>query len=89
MPITTSAKKALRASARKRSYNLRTKAAIDTPMKKFLKLVGEKKGKEAQALVPSLYQALDKGAKRNYIKANSASRYKSRIMAALKRLETK
>lgn len=86
MPITSSAKKALRASARKRTYNLRTKAAIDVPMKKFLKLLSEKKVKEAQALVPSLYKALDKGAKRNYIKTNAASRYKSRIMAALKKL---
>jgi len=48
MPITSSAKKALRASLHKRSYNLRTKAAIDIPMKKFQKLVDEKKGKEAR-----------------------------------------
>lgn len=87
MPITSSAKKALRAGAKKRVYNLRTKAAIDTSMKQFRKLVAEKKGAEAKALVPSLYQVLDKGAKRNYIKANAASRYKSRIMAALKTLE--
>ena len=89
MPITSSAKKALRASFRKRANNLRTKAAIDMPMKKFQKLVDEKKVKEAQALVPSIYKALDKGAKRNYIKANAASRYKSRVMGALKRLEAK
>lgn len=89
MPITSSAKKALRGGAKKRVYNLRTKAAIDLPMKKFQKLVGEKKGKEAQALVSSLYKALDKAAKRNYIKANAASRYKSRIMGALARLEKK
>jgi small subunit ribosomal protein S20 len=89
MPITTSAKKALRAGAQKRVYNLRTKAAIDLPMKKFQKLVDEKKGKEAQALVPAIYKALDKAAKRNYIKKNAASRYKSRIMAAIARMEAK
>ena len=87
MPITSSAKKALRAGAKKRVYNLRTKAAIDVPMKAFRKLVDEKKVKEAKALVPALYKALDKGAKRNYIKANAAARYKSRVMQALKRLE--
>ncbi len=87
MPITSSAKKALRAGAQKRVYNLRTKAAIDVPFKKFKKLIDEKKGKEAKALVPALYKALDKGAKRKYIKANTASRYKSRIMAAIKRIE--
>ncbi len=86
MPITSSAKKALRASSRKRVYNLRTQAAIDIPMKKFRKLIGEKKIQEAKELVPTLYKALDKGAKRKYLKANTAARYKSRIMAALKRL---
>lgn len=87
MPITSSAKKALRAGAQKRVYNLRTKAAIDLPMKKFLKLISEKKVKEAKALVPVLYKALDKGAKRKYLKSNAAARYKSRIMGAIKRVE--
>ncbi len=87
MPITSSAKKALRASMQKRVYNLRTKAAIDAPMKAFTKLMTEKKVKEAKALVPAIYKALDKGAKRNYIKANAAARYKSRVMAAIKRVE--
>ena len=89
MPITSSAKKALRAGAKKRVYNLRTKAAIDLPLKKFRKLIEEKKIAEAKALAPIIYQALDKGAKRNYIKANAASRYKSRIMAAIQRAEAK
>ncbi len=86
MAITSSAKKALRASARKRINNLRTKAAIDIPLKKFRKLVEEKKVKEAKELIPSLYKALDKAAKRNYIKHNAAARYKSRIMSAVKKL---
>lgn len=87
MPITSSAQKALRASMKKRSYNLKTKAAIDVPLKKFKKLIAEKKVAEAKALVPAIYKALDKGAKRNYIKANAAARNKSRVMAALKRVE--
>ena len=86
MAITSSAKKALRAGLRKKVNNLRTKAAIDIPLKKFRKLIEEKKDKEAKALVPSIYKALDKAAKRNYIKFNAASRYKSRVMAALKKL---
>lgn len=86
MAITSSAKKALRAGENKRVFNLRTKAAIDTPLKAFRKLVTEKKVKEAKALIPTLYKALDKAAKRNYIKKNTASRYKSRIIAAAKKL---
>jgi small subunit ribosomal protein S20 len=86
MPITSSAKKALRASAKKHVFNLRTKAAIDTPLKEFRKLVSAKKAKEAKALVPALYKAFDKAAKRGYIKKNTASRRKSRIAAAVKKL---
>lgn len=86
MAITSSAKKALRAGEKKRVFNLRTKSAIDTPLKQFRKLVTEKKVKEATALVSTLYKALDKAAKRKYIKKNTASRYKSRIMASLKKI---
>jgi ribosomal protein S20 len=86
MPITSSAKKALRASDKKRVNNLRTSAAIDQPLKKFRKLVAAKSMKEAKALVPALYKALDKAAKRNYIKKNTASRTKGRIMAALNKI---
>lgn len=87
MPITTSAKKALRASKKKRIYNLETKANIDAGLKKFKKFIKTSKIAEAKALIPSIYQALDKGAKRKYLKANTASRYKSRVMAALKKAE--
>ena len=86
MAITSSAKKAIRAGLRKRINNLRTKAAIDMPLKKFRKLVEENKVKEAKELIPSLYKALDKAAKRNFIKCNTAARYKSRIMSAVKKL---
>ena len=86
MAITSSAKKALRASQRKRIFNLRTKAAIDLPLKKFRKLILEKKVEDAKVLVPSIYKVLDKAAKRKYIKHNTAARYKSRIMMALKKV---
>lgn len=86
MAITSSAKKALRAGARKRIFNLRTKAAIDVPLKKFRKLILENKAKEAKELIQSLYKALDKAAKRKFIKHNTAARYKSRIMSAMKKL---
>ena len=86
MPITSSAKKALRSSDRKRIYNIRTRAAIDAPLKKFRKLITAKSAKEAAALVPIIYQALDKAAKKNYIKKNTASRVKSRVSAALKKI---
>lgn len=87
MPITSSAKKALRASKTKRVYNLRRKNAIDSNVKKIRALITAKNVKEAQALLPTVYQALDKAAKTGYIKANNASRTKSRLSAAIKRLK--
>ena len=86
MPITSSAKKALRASDKKRVNNLRTNAAIEQPLKKFRKFIATKSVAEAKALVPILYKALDKAAKRNYIKKNTASRTKGRISVALNKI---
>lgn len=86
MPITSSAHKALRASKRKRVFNLRRKAAIDKGVKEFRRLVAAKDKAGAEKLIPTIYKALDKAAKTGYIKANTASRTKSRVMAAVKRL---
>ncbi len=85
MAITSSAKKAFRASKRKAVFNARRKDAIKGISKKIKKLVAEKKIKEAQALLPQAYQAFDKAAKTNYIKKNASSRMKSRLSALIKR----
>lgn len=86
MAITSSAKKALRASKKKHVFNLRRHTAIETPLRQFKKFIAAKKAKEAKALIPALYKALDKAAKTGAIKANTASRRKSRLMKALKKL---
>ncbi len=85
MAITKGAKKAIRSSARKRVFNLRRKHAIDDVTKQIRKLVAAGKKKEAQALLPKAYQALDKAAKTNYLKKNAASRKKSRLAALIKK----
>ena len=85
MPITSSAKKALRSSVHKRINNLRRKAAIDSNIKKFRKLLTEKKVDEATALLPIVHQAFDKAAKIGYIKANTAARGKSRSATLLEK----
>jgi ribosomal protein S20 len=86
MAITSSAKKALRASKNKRVFNLRHKAEIDKNLKAFRKLIVAKDKVAAAKLVSVIYKALDKAAKVGYIKDNTASRSKSRVMAALKKL---
>jgi ribosomal protein S20 len=87
MPITQSAKKALRSSARKRTFNNARKRTAAETVKTFKKLVAEKKVKEAQALLPKLQQALDKSAKRGVIKSGAADRKKSRLVATLKKAQ--
>ncbi len=79
MAITKSAKKAIRASAKKRLFNLRRKGAVDTAKKNVLKLAREGKTVEAQAALKDFYKAIDKAAKTKYLKKNTVSRLKSRI----------
>lgn len=84
MPITSSAKKALRVSDRKRVFNLRRKKNIEHIVRDVKKLIKEKKTAEAEKLLPQVYKAFDKAVKGNTIKKNTASRKKSRITALVK-----
>ncbi len=86
MPIIKSAKKALRSSARKRVYNVRRQSALKDAVKAFDKAVVSGKRADAEKLVSPAYQAIDKAAKRGVLKANTASRKKSRLMASLKKM---
>ena len=86
MPITSSAKKALRASRKKRVFNIRTKSEIEKNLKAFRKLVTAKKAAEATKMIPVLFKALDKAAKTGFIKDNKSDRLKSRIAASLKKI---
>lgn len=79
MPITRSAKKALRVSDRKRAVNDRTKKVLKEGIKKVQKLVSEKKWKEAKTELSSAYAAIDKAMKKGAIKKNTAARRKSRL----------
>jgi small subunit ribosomal protein S20 len=83
MPITTSAKKALRGSKKKRVFNLRRKNEMQSVIKEYKKLVAAKKTDEAQKLIPKLQQAIDKAEKRGIIKKNNASRKKSRLLKTI------
>ena len=80
MPITKSAKKALRGSKKKRVFNLRRKNEMNSVVKEYKKLVLAKKADEAKKLIPKLQKAIDKAKKRGVIKKNTASRKKSRLI---------
>ncbi len=85
MPITTSAKKALRNSARKRVFNTNKKEQVSKAVKKLKKLVSEKKIKEAKEAMSEVQKILDKSVKTGLIKANKSSRTKSRLSALIKK----
>ena len=79
MPITKSAKKALRQNAKRRTRNLVYKKKMRGLIKQVRTLVVEKKTEEAKKLLPQVYKILDKTAKVGIIKKNTAGRKKSRI----------
>lgn len=77
MPITTSAKKALRQSVRRRVRNLSRANAYKSAAKELKKLALAGQSKEAEKLLPKVYKAIDKAAKTGVIKKNKAGRLKS------------
>ncbi len=85
MPIIKSAKKALRSSARKRVFNVRRKEGMLGVVKQVNKAIAAGKKTDAEALIASAYQAIDKAAKRGVIKKNTAARKKSRLIKLLKK----
>lgn len=84
MAITKGAKKAHRASLRKRVFNVRRKRAMNDALKGAKKAIAEK-GKDAAKSLSEAFSAIDKAAKRGIIKPNAAARKKSRLAAAQKR----
>lgn len=83
MPITDSAKKALRQSKTRRVKNLSRIRVYKSNVKEFRKLVKAGKFDDAKKLLPKVYKALDKAAKTGVIKKNKASRLKSRTSVLL------
>jgi len=86
MPITSSAKKALRSSKRKRLVNLVSKEKMNKTVKAVKKLVVSKTKEGTKEALILAYKALDKAAKKGVIKKNTASRKKSRLAKAIKKL---
>ncbi len=83
MPITSSAKKALRQSRRRRKQNTLRRDAYKDAVKTLRKSISGKNLDKARAELQKAMQALDKAAKTNAIRKNKASRLKSRLQKAL------
>lgn len=81
MPVTKSAKRALRISVRRHIENLRSKALYKKAVKLGRKAIAE--GSEtATELMSQAQSALDTAAKNNTIHRNKAARLKSRMAKA-------
>lgn len=85
MPITKSAKKALRQSIKRRALNLIRKKMVENIVRKIKKLKTEGKKEEAEKLLPLVYKEIDKATKRKIISKQTASRKKSRLAKMLKK----
>lgn len=78
-----SAKKAMRSGEKQRVFNLRRKRTMKDVMKSARELISKGDKKAAAEILPTLYKAVDKAAKRGVIKKNTAARKKSRITRAV------
>jgi len=87
MPITKSAKKALRQSKKRQQRNIRIKNKIKTITRQVNELVEAGKKAEAEKALQQAYSALDKAAKKKMIKKNTASRRKARLARTVNRKE--
>ena len=83
MPISKSAKKALRQSVKKRTRNLARKRQIKSTSKEYKKLIETGDVEAARKQLAAAYKAIDKTAKAGVIKKNKASRLKSALARRL------
>lgn len=88
MAITKSARKALRQSLKRKIRNLTYKNKIKGLLKKARNLVFQKKIDDAKSLIPQIYKALDKAAKKGIIKKNAAARGKGRMLGLINKFKT-
>ncbi|MEW5907855.1 MAG: 30S ribosomal protein S20 [Patescibacteria group bacterium] len=85
MPITKSAKKALKQSRKRHELNLLKKKKIKEVLRKIKKLKTEGKPEEAEKMLPMAYKAIDKAVKTRVLKKNTANRRKSRLVKFLRK----
>ncbi len=84
MPITSSAKKALKRSEKLQERNLKFKSSMKSEIKKIKKEVEkvskwEVKKDSLKNMLDTVYSAIDKAKKRNILHKNAAARKKSKL----------
>lgn len=84
MANTRSAQKALRASIRKRKFNVAKENRIKEAVKNFKKSVTAG-GKDVEKNLSLVFKALDKAVKTNFVNKHTAARKKSRLVAMMRK----
>ena len=88
MPITKSAIKQVRVSARRQAANVSFRSLCKTEVTKAEKLIASGELDKARQAVVAAISALDTTAEKGIIHANNAARRKSRLMKKLNALKT-
>ena len=89
MPNLPAARKSLRSDKKKQQRNKAAKSRLKTLVRDLNQLIEQKKQQEAAALLKDVMSALDKAAKNNIIKKNTASRKKSRLSIRVTKISAK
>ncbi len=89
MPVTKSAKKALRQNSERRARNSRGKALYKEAAKKFEAALTAGDAAAAAKLLPGVYSMVDTLVKKDVIHRNNAANKKAKHAAALKKVALK
>ena len=87
MPQTSSAKKALRSSARKRTVNNRWRTALRTGIRAVKDAIKAKDKNTAYTAFEKAQSVIDRAARRHIIHTNNAARKKSRLKQAIEKIQ--
>lgn len=89
MPVTKSAKKALRQNLKRREQNVERKKRLKKAIKILEKIVKEGKIKEAEKQLSLVYKIADKTAKAKVIHKNKSGRVKKQSAHLLSKVKSK
>jgi len=85
MPVTKTTKRRPKQNERKRAINKKRTLAMRGLIKEANVLIAAKDTEAVEKMMPQIYKAIDKAAKKGVIKKNTAARKKSRMMKKLKK----
>ncbi len=86
MPVTKTTKRRPKQNERKRAANKKRTLAMRRLIKEANVLIAAKDTEAVEKMMPQIYKAIDKAAKKGVIKKNTAARKKSRIMKKIKKI---